>query len=58
MGLSHRHGDRWARMEPSPAHDAAEGDPERQWARGRIYSCTECDEQIRVDADREEGERG
>jgi len=29
-------------------HDASEHDPERQWARGRIFRCTTCEDEIRV----------
>ena len=54
LRVEHRHGDRWVRLEPSPAHDPAESDPERGWELGRIYRCTECEEQIRVDLDRDE----
>ena len=49
--VEHRHGDRWVRLEPSPQHDVAETDPERSWEHGRIFSCPECDEQVRVDQD-------
>ena len=52
--VEHSHGDRWVRLEPSPQHDAAENDPERTWAAGRLYSCPECDEHVRVDLDRDE----
>jgi len=51
LRLEHRHGDRWVRLEPSPAHDAAESDPERAWEFGRIFRCPECSEEIRIDRD-------
>ena len=53
LRVEHLHGDRWVRLEPSPDHDSAERDPERGWSQGRIYSCPECTEQIRVDLDRD-----
>jgi hypothetical protein len=48
--LEHRHGDgTWARLEPDRGHhDPADHDPEHDWANGRIYVCSTCDEQIRV----------
>ena len=52
--VEHRHGDQWVRLQPSSQHDSAESDPERAWGRGRIYSCPECDEQVRVDMDWDE----
>jgi hypothetical protein len=55
LRVEHRHGDRWVRLEPSPPHDSAESDPERSWGSGgRLYRCSECDEQIRVDLDRDD----
>ena len=58
LRLEHRHNDgSWSLLEPRPIHhDAAEHDPERDWAQGRIYACTTCDEQVRVsDATNESG---
>jgi hypothetical protein len=48
--LEHHHGgDSWHDMyEVSEAHDSAESDPERQWARGRIFRCSTCEDEIRV----------
>jgi hypothetical protein len=57
--IEHRHNDgSWNRFEPTPNHDAAAHDPEREWAKGKvIYSCTNCDEMVRVeDPGRERGE--
>jgi hypothetical protein len=54
LRVQHRHGDRWVRLEPSPEHDAAEGDPERGWQFGRLFSCPECDEHVKVDLDHDE----
>jgi hypothetical protein len=54
LRLEHQHGDRWVRLEPSPAHDSAESDPERAWANGRIYRCPECEETVRVDRDHDD----
>jgi hypothetical protein len=49
MLVEHQHSDgSWGRLEPSPAHDVAERDPERAWQQGRIYQCTTCSEQVRV----------
>ena len=45
--MEHRHGDRWVPMTPE-RHGPAEHDPERDWARGRVYRCELCDEWIRV----------
>jgi hypothetical protein len=48
--LEHNHGgDEYHDMyEVTSAHDSAESDPERDWARGRIYRCTVCEDEIRV----------
>ena len=50
--LEHSHGgDDWYEMEdvtPTEGHAAAERDPERQWAHGRIFRCKECADEIRV----------
>ncbi len=55
LRVEHRHGDDWVRLEPSRQHDVAESDPERAWGSGgRIYACPVCDEQVRVDMDRDE----
>ncbi len=49
LRLEHRHRDgTWGRFERVP-HDPADHDPERDWAKGKIvYSCTSCDELVRV----------
>jgi hypothetical protein len=45
--VEHRHGDDWYPMEDrTPAHNPT--DREREWSRGRIYYCAQCDEEIRV----------
>lgn len=57
--MEHRHDDgTWGRLERMPDHDAAAHDPERDWAKGKtIYTCTTCDEMIRVeDPGRERGD--
>ena len=48
--LEHSHGNNdWHEMsEVTSDHDVAGSDPERQWARGRIYRCTACEDEIRV----------
>jgi hypothetical protein len=49
MRVEHRHSDgSWGGLEPSPAHDAAESDPERGWPASRIYPCTTGREQVRI----------
>jgi len=50
LRLEHRHSDgTWGSFEPLQ-HDASAHDPERDWAKGKIvYSCTSCDELVRVD---------
>jgi hypothetical protein len=53
MRIEHRHGDEWVRLEPSPEHTSAEGDPERRWALGRIFRCPSCAEEVRVVRDDE-----
>ena len=47
--LEHRHDDgSWGKLERAH-HDVTAHDPERDWAKGKIlYSCTTCDEQVRV----------
>lgn len=52
LRLEHRHSDgSWSPFEPRPSHhDAAEHDPERDWANGRIYVCSNCSEEVRVTA--------
>jgi hypothetical protein len=48
--MEHRHGSDWYPMEEvTPAHDPAGSDIERQLGRHRIYRCTRCDEDIRVE---------
>ena len=48
--LEHRHSDgSWVDLERTH-HDPADHDPERDWASGQIYTCTRCDEQVRVSA--------
>ena len=48
--FEHSHGgDDWHAMEEaSPGHDTAEHDPERQWQKGRVFTCTACEDSIRV----------
>jgi hypothetical protein len=48
LELEHRHSDgSWGRLERA-AHDPAERDPEREWNNTELYTCTKCDEQVRV----------
>jgi hypothetical protein len=48
--LQHGHGNgEWHDMvEVTPSHDAAEGDPERQWTTGRVFRCSTCEDEIRI----------
>ena len=48
--LEHHHGggEFHEMVEVSVGHDSAESDPERDWARGRIFRCTACEDEIRV----------
>lgn len=48
--LEHNHGgdDYHDMVEVTRGHDSAENDPERQWARGRIFRCSACEDEIRV----------
>lgn len=47
--VEHRHGDAWHGMHDiSPEHDSAESDVERTWARGRIFRCDSCADEIRI----------
>jgi hypothetical protein len=49
LDIQHRHSDgSWGTFEQRSHHDAAEHDPERDWASGTIYVCKSCDEQVRV----------
>jgi hypothetical protein len=50
LHMEHRHGDgSWAALERRPDHhDPSDHDPERDWARGAVYVCTTCDEEVRV----------
>lgn len=50
LRMEHRHNDgTWGRLEPMH-HDSSAHDPERDWAKGKIiYSCSACDEMVRID---------
>lgn len=50
LRLEHRHNDgSWSPLEAQGGHhDAADHDPERGWAKGRIFRCKTCDEEVRV----------
>jgi hypothetical protein len=46
--LEHGHGkDGWHSMEE--VHDPAQRDQEREWGRHRIYRCTTCEDEIRIE---------
>lgn len=47
--LQHSHGGEWHDLtEVTPAHDSAEGDPERSWVSGRVFRCSTCEHEIRI----------
>jgi hypothetical protein len=47
--VEHRHTEGWHPMQPvEEVHDAASVDKERDWRRGAIFRCAECDDVIRV----------
>ena len=49
LRIKHQHDDgSWAEMAPHDAHDAAVFDEERDWQRGHIYVCSQCQETIAV----------
>lgn len=48
LELEHRHSDgSWGTFERAH-HDPAAHDPEREWLTGQVYSCTTCDELVRI----------
>jgi hypothetical protein len=49
LRIEHRHSDgTWSELR-RVNHDVSAHDPEREWAKGAtIYSCTSCDEMIRI----------
>ena len=51
LRLQHRHSDgTWSQLEPRSHHDAADHDPERDWAAGRtIYVCKSCGEEVMIE---------
>ncbi len=55
---SHGEGDWHAMSEVAAAHNAAGADPERSWARGRVFRCSTCSDEIRVVAPDEEHRAG
>lgn len=50
LRLEHRHSDgSWSALDPRPGnHDPADHDPERGWAKGQLFKCKTCDEEVRV----------
>ena len=62
LNIKHHHDDgSWAEMEPRDAHDVARLDEERDWQRGHVYVCKQCQETIAVsppEADTAEREAG
>ena len=49
LQIKHQHEDgSWAEMEPHDAHDAARFDEERDWQRGHVYVCSQCQQAIAV----------
>lgn len=58
LELEHRHSDgSWGTFERAH-HDAADHDPEREWLTGQVYSCTTCDELVRIKRPNEEPDPG
>lgn len=53
LRFQHRHDDgSLGTFEPEPSHHSpTDHDPERDWAKGTIYKCTTCDEEIVVGHD-------
>ena len=48
LRIQHRHTDgSWGEMEEQH-HDAADHDPERTWARGKIFRCKSCEESVTI----------
>jgi hypothetical protein len=47
--MEHRHGSNWYPMEQVSSHDPAASDIERSLGRHRIYRCTRCDEDVRIE---------
>jgi len=50
LRVQHRHSDgTWGSLEPTGEHhDPAAHDPEREWAKGTIYVCRACGEEVLV----------
>ena len=58
LALGHHHGgDEWHEMYEVDPHDSAETDPERLWPNGRIFRCSACQDEVRVQLPNEEVER-
>ncbi|MFL5779483.1 MAG: hypothetical protein ACJ761_11170 [Chloroflexota bacterium] len=55
LRLQHRHGDgSWGEFKPARDHAPSQHDPERQWSKGTIYACAQCQEEMLVVHDREQ----
>jgi hypothetical protein len=49
LRLQHRHSDgTWGSFVQREHSDVADHDPEYEWARGEVYACTSCDEEVHV----------
>jgi hypothetical protein len=62
LRVEHRHSDgSWSTMHADAGehHDPAGHDPEREWAKGHVYVCRRCGEEVRISADegQEEADR-
>ena len=57
LELKHRHDDgSWGSFAPVPPHHSpTDHDPERDWAKGTIYRCTTCDEEVLVTPNEDPG---
>ncbi|HEY5488382.1 MAG TPA: hypothetical protein VIK00_00960 [Candidatus Limnocylindrales bacterium] len=52
--IQHGHGsDEWHDMVDVTDQDSTKQDPERGWSRGRIFRCTTCSDEIRIDTPQE-----
>lgn len=51
VSVQHQHADgSWSPMEPEDEPlDPADGDPEKDWLKGRVFACTRCSERIRIE---------
>jgi hypothetical protein len=54
--IQHGHGNgEWHDMVDVTEHSSTDQDPERGWLRGRIFRCSSCQDEIRVQAPDDNG---